>query len=230
MVARRRSTRTSHMPGPPQTFLLGPAPILKGENSETYDNLLLAVSTAVKPTDAIEEIWIKDVADLTWEILRYRRIKESWLGVVKSDALELELEYVLDKKAEIAVGRLSESERAHYEREAHEDPDPLSEETKLVKKWASGDSVAMKQIVKLLSWDNETLDTVEAKAFVEQLDKIEALQRFIATLEARRDAVVREIDRRRAVFAQLLRAKLQDVEMEGEFERVETKTIAHKNT
>jgi hypothetical protein len=84
----------------------------------------------------------------------------------------------------------------------------------------------MKQIDKLLSWNNETLDTVEAKAFVGRLDKIEALQRLIATLEARRDAILREIDRHRAVFAQLLRAKLQDAEIEGEFESVETKAIA----
>jgi hypothetical protein len=85
----------------------------------------------------------------------------------------------------------------------------------------------MKRVDKLLSWDNETPDTVEARVFVDQLDKIEALQRLIATLEARRDAALREIDRHRAVFAQLLLTKLQAIEMEGEFEPVETKAIAH---
>jgi hypothetical protein len=221
----------SHMPGPPQTFLFGPAPILRGEDSEAYGVLFARISMDVKATDIIEEIWIKDVADLTWEILRYRRIKENWLATLKSDALEKELEHILDKKEEeIAWSRLSESECAELDTEVHDNPPvSLPSEKKLVKKWASGDLNAKKRINKLLSWDNETLDTVEARAFVDELANIEGLQRLIATLEARRDAALREIDRHRAVFAQLLRTKLQDIEMEGEFEPVETKAIAHKS-
>jgi hypothetical protein len=232
MVARRRSKRMLQMPErqTPRTptFPFGPRPILNGEDSEAFDVLFTSISMDVKPTDFIEKIWIWDVADLTWEILRYRRIKENWLGAVKSYALENELEHILDKKGEIGWNQLSESEQADLVLEARENPPTsLPREKKLVRKWTSGDPVAMKQVDKLLSWDNETVDTVEARAFVEKLDIIEALQRLIATLEARRDAILREIDRHRAVFAQLLHTKLQDVEMEGEFEPVETKAIAH---
>ena len=221
MVERRKSRRMS---------LFGRAPILKGEDSEAYDALYTSISMDVKPTDFIEEIWIWDVACLTWEILRYRKIKETWLGAVKSDALERELEYILDQKGEIDWNQLSESEQADLVREVRENPPKsLPREKKLVKKWASGDANAMKEVNKLLSWDNETLDTVEARAFVRQLDKIEALQGLIATLEGRRNAILREIDRHRAVFAELLRTKLHNVEVEGEFEPVETKAITHKN-
>jgi hypothetical protein len=231
MVARRRSKHTLQTPErqTPRTptFPFGPRPILKGENSEAYDALYTRISMDVKPTDFIEKIWIWDVAYLTWEILRYRRIKENWLAALKSDALENELEDVLDRKGVIGWNQLSESEQADLVREERENPSKsLPEERELVKKWASGDPAAMKRIDKLLAWDNETLDTVEARAFVDQLDKIEALQRLIATLEGRRNAILREIDRHRAVFAQLLRAKLQDVEIEGEFESVETRAIA----
>ncbi len=79
MVERRRLNRTSQLPDPPQTFPFGTAPILRGEDPEAYDALFARLSIDLKPTDIVEEIWIKDVADLTWDILRYRRIKESWL-------------------------------------------------------------------------------------------------------------------------------------------------------
>jgi ribosomal protein S12 methylthiotransferase accessory factor YcaO len=99
MVARKRSRRM---------ILFGPAPILKGEDSEAYDSLFTRISMDVKPTDIIEEMWIKDVADITWDILRYRRVKKNWLAALKSDALENELEHILDEKAEIGWNQLSE--------------------------------------------------------------------------------------------------------------------------
>jgi len=46
----------SHMPGPPQIFPFGPAPILRGEDSEAYGALFTRISMDVKPTDIIEEI------------------------------------------------------------------------------------------------------------------------------------------------------------------------------
>jgi hypothetical protein len=116
MVARRRSTRLSHMPGPPQTFLFGPAPILKGEDSEAYDALFARISMDVKPTDIIEEIWIRDVADLTWEILRWRKLKIILLEQMEDHDLsydysgrhfssQLEIVERVDRLITIAEGR-----------------------------------------------------------------------------------------------------------------------------
>src|SRR5215469_4862671 len=57
----------------------GPAPLAEGEDAEAYDELLLRVSSGVKPHDILEEIWVRDVVDLTWETLRLRRLKAAVL-------------------------------------------------------------------------------------------------------------------------------------------------------
>ena len=55
--------------------LLGPAPLLKGENLKQYQALLSEIARTVKPADIMEWLWVKDIVDLTWDILRYRRLK-----------------------------------------------------------------------------------------------------------------------------------------------------------
>jgi hypothetical protein len=52
-----------------------------------------------------------------------------------------------------------------------------------------------------------------------ELDKIERIDRLITIAETRRNAMLREIDRRRAVLSEALRRQVQEVE--GEFEVVE---------
>jgi hypothetical protein len=47
----------------------------KGEDSKAYDDLLAQVSGAVKPVDIIEEIFVHDIVDLTWEVFRWRRLE-----------------------------------------------------------------------------------------------------------------------------------------------------------
>ena len=53
----------------------GPAPLIEGEDGAAYDELLARVSTAINPADILEDIWVRDLVDLLWEILRLRRLK-----------------------------------------------------------------------------------------------------------------------------------------------------------
>jgi hypothetical protein len=55
--------------------VFGLPPLLGDEKLTDYEELFAKISEAVKPADILEEIWICDIADLTWEILRWRRKK-----------------------------------------------------------------------------------------------------------------------------------------------------------
>ena len=55
--------------------LLGRLPLIRGEDGCAYNELCARIAAAVKPKDFIEEIWVRDVADLSWEVFRLRRIK-----------------------------------------------------------------------------------------------------------------------------------------------------------
>ena len=54
---------------------LAPAPLLPGEKQTDYADVAVRIVKAAQPRDAIEEFLLRDVVDLTWEILRLRRVK-----------------------------------------------------------------------------------------------------------------------------------------------------------
>jgi hypothetical protein len=72
VVAAPKRVRNKHAEQP---SLFGPAPLIEGEDAAAYNEFLAKISSAVKPKDFLEEIWVRDLVDLSWEALRMRRIK-----------------------------------------------------------------------------------------------------------------------------------------------------------
>src|SRR5271165_871038 len=64
-----------------RVIAIAPAPLLPGEEEADYATIAGRIVCASGPRDAIEEFLIRDVVDLTWEILRLRRAKA---GILKS--------------------------------------------------------------------------------------------------------------------------------------------------
>src|SRR5215470_1036705 len=58
---------------------LGSPPLIAGEDRAAYDLLHESVTAAVKPKDFLEEIWVRDIVDLSWDVLRLRRLKAKLL-------------------------------------------------------------------------------------------------------------------------------------------------------
>lgn len=67
--------------------LLGPPALLAGESAETYNAMLSDFAAAVGPSDFVEWVWVKDVTDLTWEIVRVRRFKTGIIANAQKDGL-----------------------------------------------------------------------------------------------------------------------------------------------
>jgi hypothetical protein len=65
------------------------------------------------------------------------------------------------------------------------------------------------------------MDDLMATALAQNLDSIERIDRLTTIAETRRNASLREIDRRRAVLVEALRTSVQEIE-DGEFEEIET--------
>jgi hypothetical protein len=78
---------------------------------------------------------------------------------------------------------------------------------------------AIKLIDKLLASAGSSTDALMVRVLPVELDKIERIDRLITIAETRRNAMLREIDRRRAMLSEALRRQVQEVE--GEFEVVE---------
>ena len=56
-----------------------PAPLLPGEAEADYVGVAARIVAVARPRDAIEEFLTRDVIDLTWDILRLRRMKAGLL-------------------------------------------------------------------------------------------------------------------------------------------------------
>jgi hypothetical protein len=86
---------------------------------------------------------------------------------------------------------------------------------------------AIKLIDKLLTRASLSIDALMAEALAKQLDNIERIDRLATIAETRRNAMLREIDRRRAVLGEALRRQVQEVE--GEFKVIEKPSAETKS-
>ena len=94
-----------------------------------------------------------------------------------------------------------------------------SEASELASAWHARDAEARETVAQVLEQADLTMDAVMAETLSLKLDPIERIDRMIATAEARRASVLREIDRRRAAFAASLREAAQAIE-DAEFKEV----------
>ena len=195
------SNPASHTPNPLQPIaihgaegagdLLGPPPVITGEDPDEFLELLDRVREDVKPNGIIEEIWVRDIVDLMWEIRRLRRLKASLLQAAAHQGLEKVLE---------AAGRSVRSRRWQ-------------------KTGRGASTRAIAKVEKLLAAAGLTFDAVMAETLALRFDDIERIERMIASQEGRMEAALREIDRHRAVLAEALRGAAKDIE-EAEYEDV----------
>jgi hypothetical protein len=167
--------------------LLGGSPLIRGENVRSYDELLERICATLQPRDSLEEIWIHDIVDLVWETFRLRRAKASLM----TDAARRELERQLDT---IHPG-------------AHQ----------ITIEWAAGGADAAVEVERLLASAGLSMDRIVAHAMSNALHNMERLDRMLVSVEGRRGAALRELDRHRAPLAQKLRcaiAQAEDTELQ----------------
>jgi hypothetical protein len=181
---------TNHVP----SAAFGPPPLLEGEDRNRYDNLLVAISRDLGPTDTLEEIWVRDVADLTWEVLRLRRLKAAMLNARLTTAISNALSELVDE----------------------EDPgEAMLVAQDLAEGWHRCDPENVAEVKRLLASANITMDELMAETLTDSLDHVERIDRLMASAEARRDDALRQIEWHRSSLAAALRrnvARVEDVE------------------
>ena len=215
-------TQHSNLMAPPSTQalsrlpMLGPPLLLKGEDARAYNDLLARISGHLDPSDILEEIWVREIVDLSWENLRWRRDLARFLDAALPTVLEEIIRPLLQDQPAAPTRGKSFTAQIRAAGEA------LVAEQDLVRRWAQGDEEALKQVDDLLASVNLTMDHVAAKAAARELAKIEQFNRLIANTEWRRNATLREVERHRASLAQKLRREIGTIE-EAEFKAIAVK-------
>jgi hypothetical protein len=175
--------------------LFGPPPLFDGEDTKIYEQLLTQVSTTVMPTDIFEDIWVRDVVDLTLEVFRLRRLTAN---LIKANAYK-----GLSETLAPLVGR--------------------SQAETLAEGWAARKSDVVEEVNKTLTSAGLSTDSILAQTFSLKVNDIERIQHMTALAEARRNATLSEIDRHRQTLGQKLRRTAQQLE-DGQLRVIEHTT------
>ena len=97
----------------------------------------------------------------------------------------------------------------------------------LAQRYARREPAAIKLIQKLLARAGVSIETLTTTALAQELGYIERIDRLATIAESRRDACLREIDRRRAVLGETLRQNVKEIE-DREFEVIEVTPAKEK--
>jgi hypothetical protein len=97
----------------------------------------------------------------------------------------------------------------------------------LTRSCVRGEPRAVKRVNKLVALRGVTVQDLVAEPLSRKMDAIERMDRLIASAETRRNASLREIDRRRAVLGQELRRSLEAAD--NDFEVIEATCVEGKD-
>jgi hypothetical protein len=172
--------------------IFGPPPLIAGEDSSRYDELVARLFAAVRPKDVVEEMIVRDVAYHDWEMLRLRRIKS---GLFAS-GLQTSLVAILRSAPKTTESKARD----------------------LARRFVAGDPSATKEVDKTLASVGLSIDAAVANTMTVRLQDFEAIERLMASAEARRHAALRELERRRSALAEARRR--QEEVVDADFEDV----------
>jgi hypothetical protein len=182
-MSSRSNKKTTNLPSLPQEkseipnalgdirSVLGKPLLLEGEDPEAYDRLFLAIDQSVQPADALEEIWVRDLVDATWEVERLRGAKSSLLRANAYKGLEELLKPLVEAGPET-----------------------------MAKLYAKREKNAVKEVKLLLAEAGLDERAIIAQTLAVKIREVEAIDFLITRAEARRIAVTREIERHREVI------------------------------
>jgi hypothetical protein len=173
--------------------LFGPPPVLEGEKAERYDELFERMSNALRPADFIEEIWVRDLVDVTWSCLRWRRI----LTALLAEQVDAEVDDKVSFEAKVDAKLLPEGPEK-------EEMDKLLSNSEAWEDLVAKYPRANDKFQELWSAAKSALnvDLIQAKVLQKNLDTIERMEKFIDAAQQRFDEVIREMDRHRLVQLQ----------------------------
>jgi hypothetical protein len=145
----------------------GSPPLLQGEDAEAYNDLLAQLLSSLQPLDVLGEVLVREIADITWDIRRYRRAKTTLIADW--------LVHVLEK--ELGVENLE-----------------------LLSEFAIGEPAAIAKVEALMAKYKLTINMATDRALVDAMEAIQNINRQFELAEARRNVLLRELDRRCSVL------------------------------
>jgi hypothetical protein len=146
-------------PNPARAAILPTAPLLITESKDEFKRIREALADEIKPRGILEQMYVEDLAYLSWEVLRLRRSKAAIANLAFRAALkELTTQLLL--------------EPGQHAFQLGDQPDELARD------WFSDPSVK-KQIGDLLREFDLDESAIEAEAIRRSADDLERIDRLL---------------------------------------------------
>lgn len=156
--------------------IFNPPPLLSSEDPKVYCRILVGLAEDVQPVTVTEWLLVKDIADLNWEMRRLRR----WKSAVLETTSTVEPDRMSDDNRSLMAIRRARLEYASARGEtippAPPKPPPPKKKARKLKK------------------TQQQIDAATAQVFRDNIDFCDAVERQIATMEARRAGLYRELE------------------------------------
>ncbi len=158
--------------------------VIAGENEGFQKEYLRELLVDLNPKGFLEEQWVEDVFDHTWNLWRYRNLKTAFLNEAAYEGLLRTLANLIGPTDAVVVAT----------------------------QWHAKDANAFTEVDDILRSAGLSFEVVMAQTLAIKLAEIEAIDRLIAEAEAQRNAALRELDRHRALLGQEVRRAIERVE------------------
>jgi hypothetical protein len=160
--------------------IFGPPPVLSTENRQAYDELVTQLVLQWKPQNITEWMFVRDIADISWEIFRHRGAIANLFPISFKTALRAVLTDALPE----------EGCKPWFDR--------YEAAKGLAQAWFEGPQEQEKVKAQLAKY-GVSPEAIVAQTYVLRRDELDKLYRLLAVAEARRIAITRNFNEYRAM-------------------------------
>jgi hypothetical protein len=156
-----------------------PAFLMPGESLNDYEAIRDMIIQEIAPQSGIEWLWAADLIELSWDIVRYRALRQKMLEIRRRDAIDAMLQ------------RLDLPGIPHPFRQSARDQTRLNAEH-----WRT-DPIANAEIENRLTTQGIDEGSVNAEVLIQSRELFIMFDSMMQSAQARRIMLLREINRRR---------------------------------
>ena len=179
-------------PVPAALSLFSEPALIPGEKLHEYEALRDLLIEDIDQQSNLEWLWLLDVVELTWEVIRYRRLKARVTSMCRAKAIEAMLLRLDAPAAEPSPLRLLQTKRS-------------------VDAWQCDPQAAVEIEGRLNRAGYDDL-AINAEVFVQAKDAITLFDALTHAAQARRNSLLREIGLSRAFGMRVSRMEWKEIE------------------
>jgi hypothetical protein len=178
----------------PEAFfaIMGEPPVVLGEDLNTYILLLAQIGATTGAHNIVEWLMVKDIADLTWQILRIRR----WIPAILDNGLRMGLLAGVDQLINDHPGSVLDRRALKYVTDHYLDA--------TIDQYGMDGVQRLQAVLDRFRADRDKI--AAANSFARNFDIFDRAEELLTRLEDRRIRALREIENRNRSFGAALRS------------------------